>query len=62
MRSFYTWLLSNNRIVNESLTSVDTIDMQISKLTGLPVSDATPDEFIVSTRGSTSNQPGTSDM
>lgn len=33
MRSFYTWLLSNDRIVNESLTSVDTIDMQISKLT-----------------------------
>lgn len=62
MRSFYSWLLSNNRIVNESLTSVDTIDMQVSKLTGLPVSDATPDEFIVSTRGSTSNQPGTSDM
>lgn len=62
MRSFYTWLLSNDRIVNESLTSVDTIDMQISKLTWLPASDATPDEFIVSTRGSTSNQPGTSDM
>lgn len=50
MRSLYGWLLSNNLIVNESLTSVDTIDMQISKLTGLPASDATPDEFIVSTR------------
>lgn len=62
MRSFYGWLLSNNRIIDESLTSVDTIDMQISKLTGLPVSDATPEEFVVSTRGSTNNQPATSDM
>jgi len=50
MRSFYGWLLSNNLIINESLTPVETIDMQVSKLTGLPISDATPSEFVVSTR------------
>ena len=50
MRSFYSWLLSNNLIVNESLTPVETIDMQVSKITGLPVSDTTPSDFVVSTK------------
>lgn len=62
MRSFYGWLLSNNFIANESLTPVETIDMQVSKLTWLPIGDNTPSDFVVSTRWSTNNQPWTRDM
>ena len=62
MRSFYGWLLSNDYIVNESMTPVETIEMQVSKLTGLPVSDDTPSEFVVSTRGMTKNQPNSFDL
>jgi penicillin-binding protein 1A len=62
MRSFYGWLFSNNFIANESLTPVETIEMQVSKLTGLPASDNTPSEFIVTTRGPTNNQPSIRDM
>ena len=62
MRSFYGRLLNNNLIANESLTSIETIEMQVSKLTGLPAGEGTPSDFVVSTRGNTNNQPGSTDM
>jgi len=62
MRSFYGRLLNNNLIANESLTSIETIEMQVSKLTGLPAWEGTPSDFVVTTRGNTNNQPWSTDM
>ncbi len=62
MRSFYRWLITNNLIANESLTPIETIEMQVSELTGLPVWENTPSDFVVTTRGNTNNQPGSTDM
>jgi penicillin-binding protein 1A len=56
MRSFYSWLLSNNHIVNESMTMIDTIDMQVSELTGLPIWESTPSQFIKNTLGIVGSQ------
>ena len=60
MKNFYGWLRDNNRIVNETMTPIETSDLQVSKLTGLPVSSTTPSEFIVSTK--TSTQSSKADM
>lgn len=62
MRAFYSRLRDNNLIVNESLTPIETIDMQVSKLTGLPVWDNTPSDFVVSTKASVYTQPSTVDF
>ncbi len=62
MRSFYSRLVNNSLIANESMTQIETIETTVSKLTGLPVSDQTPSEFAVTTLAMADPSPTQSDM
>lgn len=48
VKKFLWWLLKNNYITNETMKSVDTTEVQISKISGKLATASTPAEFVVS--------------
>lgn len=49
MKSFFTSLVKNNYITNDTIKSVDTTPVSISKITWKIANENTPSEFVVST-------------
>jgi hypothetical protein len=49
MKAFFTKLLKNNYITNETMKSVDVSNVQINKLSGKIATDKTPSDLVVTT-------------